>query len=88
MENAIFRSSAARWSDLSGRDLLEERTNPALMPLRTSFGYQHANESTGQLAEQNISLEDEIVDRNFQEIVGNNMRLKAALENVRIRYEP
>lgn len=42
-------------------------------------------QSEDQVADQDLSQEDEIdVDNDFREIVGNNMRLRAVLESVRI----
>src|SRR5271170_1377886 len=84
MANAIFLHKKT-WPDRSEGNRRKERTAPVVFPSRKRFKSDQAGEPRDQLAEQNVSLEDEVVVENgFREIVGNNVRLKAVLEDVHI----
>lgn len=86
MENAMVRdvASPTAWPNQNPSGL-EKRTNPIVFPLRKHTGCQEGGLLTDDLAEQYVSLEeDTTVDDPFQGIVGNNARLKAVLEDVRI----
>jgi formate hydrogenlyase transcriptional activator len=73
------------WPDLGHRDLREGKMGAIVLPLAERLQYEQIAEPEDQLAAQDLSLEDEIdVERDFQEIIGNNTQLKGVLENVRI----
>ena len=86
MENAMFRhiASHATWPNPNeGR--LEKRADPIVFPLRKHSEYQEGGLRTDDLAEQYICLDEDTIEENtFQNIVGNNARLKAVLEDVQI----
>ena len=87
MENIMFRDAAVQetpWLDSSESNLREERTNLAIFPVDKRLAYKPAGESKDELAEQNLSLDETIVDHTIQGIVGSNARLKAVLEDVQI----
>src|SRR5271163_173595 len=84
MANAIFLHKKT-WPDRSEGNRRKERTAPVVFPSRKRFKSDQAGEPRDQLAEQNVSLEDEVVvEHGFREIVGNNVRLKAVLEDVHV----
>src|SRR5271168_1701333 len=84
MANAIFLHKKT-WPDRSEGNRRKERTAPVVFPSRKRFKSDQAGEPKDQLAEQNVSLEDEVVvEHGFREIVGNNVRLKAVLEDVHV----
>ena len=83
MEGVAVRD--AGWPDAGQSDLHKGKTGAIAFPLPESLERERPPKSEDHLAHQNISLEDEVVvERDFREIVGNNTRLKAVLDNVRI----
>lgn len=66
-------------------ELLGQVANQIAITLNNALQYQLVSETKERLAEQMLYLEDEIrVEHNFEDIVGNSPKLKAALENVQI----
>ena len=83
MQGAAVRENV--WPDPGHSDLPEEKTGAIVFPLAEFLERDQTAEQEDPLAEQALSLEGEIDgERDFREIVGNNTRLKAVLENVRI----
>jgi formate hydrogenlyase transcriptional activator len=83
MEGAAVRDEG--WPDAGCSDLHKEKTGAIPFPLAECLECEPTAESEDHLADENISLEDEVVvERDFREIVGNNTRLKGVLDNVRI----
>ncbi len=83
MQGAMVRNTG--WPDPGHSNLHEGKTSVIVFPLAECLECQQTVESEDQLDEQSLSLEDEIdLESDFQEIVGNNTRLKAVLDNVRI----
>ena len=86
MESAMFRGVASQttWPNLNEGDL-QERANPIVFPLRKHSEYQEGSLINDELAEQYISLDEDMIEENtFQGIVGSNAGLKAVLEDVQI----
>jgi formate hydrogenlyase transcriptional activator len=73
------------WPALGHNNQREGDIGAIVFPLPECFGREQTIESEGQLSDQDLSLEDAIdVERDFREIIGNNLRLKDVLDNVRI----
>jgi formate hydrogenlyase transcriptional activator len=86
MESAMFRGVASQttWPNLNEGDL-QGRANPIVFPLRKHSEYQEGSLLKDDLAEQYISLDEDMIEENtFQGIVGSNAGLKAVLEDVQI----
>jgi formate hydrogenlyase transcriptional activator len=83
MQGAAIREKG--WAE-PGRSDLHEGTMPAMVfPLAECPECEQTAESEDQLPDQDLSLEGETDGgSDFREIIGNNPRLKAVLENVRI----
>lgn len=66
-------------------EFLDQVANQIAITLRNALEYEQMTETKERLAEQKLYLEDEIrVEREFEEIIGNNPGLKAVLDHVRI----
>ncbi|MGA8507881.1 MAG: sigma 54-interacting transcriptional regulator [Candidatus Sulfotelmatobacter sp.] len=75
----------ARRPDADQSDPHSGNTGTIAFPLAECLECEQASESEDHLAQQSISLDDAIVvEHGFREIVGNNPRLKAVLDNVGI----
>src|SRR5215469_16269576 len=83
MESAAFRETT--WPGLGHSNLHEGKSGAIVFPVAECFAREQTAESEDPLADQDLSLEDEIeVERDFREIIGNNAQLKGVLDNVRI----
>jgi formate hydrogenlyase transcriptional activator len=83
MESAAIREGG--WIDLGYGNLHKEQIGGLAFPLAGCLESEHASKSDDQSADQDLSLEDNCAaERDFREIVGNNSRLRAVLDNVRI----
>lgn len=77
------------WSGAVHSDPHEGKTDAIIFDLAECLECDETDEPQDQMVDQDFSLENEIHverdgKRDFREIVGNNSRLKAVLENVRI----
>lgn len=69
----------------SEKDSHEADISSIVFPLAGYLERRQTPESKNQLTDQDLLLDDELVaEPEFREIVGNDVRLKAVLENVRI----
>ena len=83
MEGVVARETG--WPGPGGRDLRDGKNSVIVFPLAECPECEQPAEAEEEVADQDLSLEDEIdVTCDFREIVGSNTRLKAVLDNVRI----
>lgn len=83
MESAVLRETT--WPALGHTNLHNQKSGAIVFPLPECFEREQTVQPEDRLADQDVSLEDGLdVDHDFRDIIGNNGRLKAVLDNVRI----
>ena len=83
MEGLVASDRA--WSGAVHRDPHQGETGAIIFDLAESLECEQTDEAQDPMVDQDFPLGNEIhVERDFRQIVGNNSRLKAVLENVRI----
>ncbi len=87
MENVMFSDAALQtpWQGPTEDGLSSAGPNPIVFPSREPQQFDQAPRRATELAEQNLSLEDDpVTEGEFRGIVGSNPRLRAVIENIQI----